>query len=96
MSLPEKRPPTKAECWEHWQEYFGPEKDRTWLIAFAKKWWVDSYVVAVCRVGWDKHPDWTEDDPIVPEAVGTVEMFIESRHRWGEIVEDLYRKAHPA
>lgn len=96
VSLPENRPPTKRECWEHWKEYFGPDKDLQWVIGFARRWWVDSYVVAVNLRGWDKHPDWTEFEPVIHEAVGTPKMFLETRGRWGEIVEDLYQKAQRA
>jgi hypothetical protein len=93
VSLPDHRPPTKAECWEHWKEYFGPDKDFDWLVGFARSWWTRSYVVAVCLTGWTKQPNWSEGDPVIPEAVGTPEMFAETRGRWGNAVEALYRKA---
>lgn len=96
MTLPLHRPPTKRECWEHWKEYFGPDKDPDYVIGFARKWWWQSYTTAVCITGWDKHPDWTEGEPVIPEAVATVESLTDERHRWGEIVEGLYQKAQAA
>ena len=82
--LPEGRPPTRAEVWEHFHYlYFDLKghaetplcdsrclhKNEGYLEAFCKEAWVWYYVDAYNRKDWRKQPDWTEGDPVIPEAV---------------------------
>lgn len=59
-ALPTQRPPTRAECWNHYHHYFQGLKPYDQIVKFAKTQWAWFYVRWVNIHGWDKPPDWTE------------------------------------
>lgn len=96
--LPTDRPPTRREVWAHFHHRFfdlkehqesplcdprcelGPNQE---LEAFCRDTWVWAYVQRFIHGTWDKQPDWSEGDPVIPEAVATPEEAL--RLPWARI-----------
>lgn len=67
--LPEHRPPTKKEVWTRMSFIYHDLKDDSNLKRFCREWWAGMYLGYVNFRGWDKHPDWVDGEPVIPEAV---------------------------
>ena len=68
-ALPEDRPPTREECWNHYSIYFAGVKPTEKIVTFARDQWAWMYVTWVNTRGWRKQPDWVEGDPVRSENV---------------------------
>ena len=66
--IPCDRPPTRRECWEYVEHYYKGVKTREDAILLAIRIFTGNYIHWVQTRGWDRQPDWTENDPIIPSA----------------------------
>lgn len=67
--LPPDRPPTREEVWAYTEHMYEGLKSPDEMRAHAAFAWAGTYVYWVNHNGWDKQPDWTPGDPVVPAAV---------------------------
>lgn len=83
------RPGTRAELWAHYSHIYDGFWSRERIADFCREVWIWDYVYWVNFNGWDKQPDWKEDDPIVPAGVPTKPFRSDQRGQWGEIIYSL-------
>ena len=67
--IPLDRPPTRAEVWAYVEHLYHDLKTEDERKAFAAQMWAGNYAWWVNWNGWNKQPDWTEGDPVIPAAV---------------------------
>lgn len=70
--LPFDRPPTRDEVWQYVKTVYEGLKTMEEMIEYARTRWVSNYVYWRCICAWDKHPDWTDGDPVIADAVPRV------------------------
>lgn len=69
------------------------DKSQEELVEFAKRWWVESYVIAVCLYGWAKPPDWTEAEPVIEAGCPPAGLFhTGNRQQWAGLMYGLMSK----
>lgn len=92
--LPPHRPPTKAEYWARYSFVYEGIWSVEKIKLFCKVNWAWAYVYAFNFRAWRKHPDWSEGQPVIHEAVPS-DVF-EAGSKYVEEVERLWNIARSA
>ena len=110
--LPTTRPATRAETWAHYHHVWFDRKGHAKqalctdeclherageLETYCRDAWAWSYIQRFLSGGWDKHPDWVEGEPVIPEAVPPIEPFpfpAGNMHACIQVVYQLFETAN--
>ena len=89
--MPSGRPRTKQEVFAYWTHVLKDVKTDEEIKDMARGSWAWDYVWHVNFRQWDKHPDWTPGEPVIPEAVPV--KPIPAGSNYIAKVEELWRLA---
>jgi hypothetical protein len=70
--LPNDRPPTRRECFDHYKHIFRGVKSEQEITRFAADQWAWIYVRFVNGRGWRHQPDWMPGEPVLDIGVPPV------------------------